>query len=403
MGNKHKIKIVNLNDSSSGKNLFNKQNLHILEKTDDNIEEFEKLAFLNIISEDLSSGQKKDLINPPKIFADEKNLLATHWHPEFIPLEIAAERIKNTFPNAINKLIIPTQHNVLMQYNGYSGVEIDCFSPEFNRKIQLLLHFGKIDEIKSEKLKLIIEHTFKYRSKQLFDLIESLSGKPESIRILKAVENTGVGKNVVDFVRVQSKKLMSLINENIIDMPPLAIKNKLVRNFLDEITSFYGERMIGIAQIFVKAVKEIVKAEFDNSYFYSTSEIIHEARLLNAGIVVPHPEQFWPVLLAGYDVDGYEVWNPQSREYTEFLMQVVLEQNKTRKFKERPILAFMGDDTHMGEKARPLELRDIIKAEREIGVQPAWEDPDIKKVLIRTGYSKERIINEYRARIDNAN
>ena len=83
-------------------------------------------------------------------------------------------------------------------------------------------------------------------------------------------------------------------------------------------------------------------------------------------------------------------------------MQVVLEQNKTRKFKERPILAFMGDDTHMGEKARPLELRDTVKTEREIGVQPAWEDPDIKKVLIRTGYSKERIINEYRTRLDNA-
>ncbi len=400
MSNKQKIKIVSLDSSNLTKNKLNTKNLFSFKEKENKIEAFERQAFLNVISEKLLPSQKEDLVKPTRVYADEKDILAIHWHPEFIPLDIIAQRITNTFPNATNKLIIPTQHNMLMSFNGYSGVEIDCFSPEFNRKIQLLLHFGKIDETKFKKLKLIIDHTFKYRSKQLFELLETLSDKPESVRILKAVENTGVSRSVVDFVRLQAKKLLIMINENIKILPPLAIKNKLVRNYLDEINKFYDERIIDLAQIFVKAVKEIVKSEFDNSYFYNTSEIIYEARLLNAGIIIPHPEQFWPVLLAGYDVDGYEVWNPQSREYTEFLVQVVLEQNKTRKFKARPILVFMGDDTHMGEKSRPMKVRDFFKSEREIGLQPAWEDPEIKKILIRAGYSKERIINEYRSRLD---
>ncbi len=47
-------------------------------------------------------------------------------------------------------------------------------------------------------------------------------------------------------------------------------------------------------------------------------------------MVIPHPEQFWPILLADYDVDGYEVWNPQSREYTDFLIRALDNQNKRR-------------------------------------------------------------------------
>jgi hypothetical protein len=77
-------------------------------------------------------------------------------------------------------------------------------------------------------------------------------------------------------------------------------------------------------------VKALVKVEFSLKYFYRTSEVIEEARALGAGIVIPHPEQFWPILLKEYDVDGIEVWNPQSRRYTEFLISVLNRRNQKR-------------------------------------------------------------------------
>lgn len=66
--------------------------------------------------------------------------------------------------------------------------------------------------------------------------------------------------------------------------------------------------------------------------------------------MIPHPEQFWPILLTGYDVDGVEVWNPQSHRYTNFLVSVLNEKNRRMDSSERPLLIFMGDDTHMSEK-----------------------------------------------------
>jgi hypothetical protein len=401
MNEKSKIKIIKIKNNIENHVKLKEINIKRVYSNylDRKIQEFERQAFLNVISERITEAQAELFIIPPKIYADEINLLAIHWHPEFLPLDLIIRRIDNTFPNAVNKLIIPTQHNKLMNYDGFTGVEVDCFSPEFNRKVQLLLHFGRLSKSKSKKLSRIIEHTFNYRSKQLFELLETLAMQTSNNKIKKAITVTGVGKEVVDFVKIQSGKLITLLNENIKDVPPLAKKNKLVRNYLDELINYYGIKLVKLSQIYIKAVKDIVKAEFDNSYFYNTRELIEEARFLNAGIVIPHPEQFWPILLAGYDVDGYEVWNPQSREYTEFLMQVVLDQNKTRKYKNRPILVFMGDDTHLGEKVRPEVLQDHDKSIREVGVQPAWADPDIQKILIETKFSKEKLINEYRERL----
>ncbi len=122
-------------------------------------------------------------------------------------------------------------------------------------------------------------------------------------------------------------------------------------------------------------------------------------RSLGGGIVIPHPEQFWPVLLADYDVDGYEVWNPQSREYTEFLINVLNKQNKTLYSKRRKLLVFMGDDCHLGEKVKDKDEQDPEKCEREIGVQPPWEDPSIVKSLIIGNQDKHNVISEYIARI----
>jgi hypothetical protein len=113
----------------------------------------------------------------------------------------------------------------------------------------------------------------------------------------------------------------------------------------------------------------------------------------------PHPEQFWPVLLADYDVDGYEVWNPQSREFTEFLINVVNKKNKSSEFKNRPLLITMGDDTHMGEKIKAKENQDPAKAAREIGYQPPWEDISIRKSLLMGNASRQHVIDELRNRI----
>jgi len=150
-------------------------------------------------------------------------------------------------------------------------------------------------------------------------------------------------------------------------IPPASIKNKLLRNYFDELCAELDVSLVLRIQIFLRALKEIVKSHFSLKFFYRTSEIIEEARALGAGIVIPHPEQFWPILLADYDVDGYEIWNPQSREYTEFLISVLERKNQGRK-PGRRLLAFMGDDTHFGEKLKSPEAGSREKAEREIGV-----------------------------------
>ena len=124
---------------------------------------------------------------------------------------------------------------------------------------------------------------------------------------------------------------------------------------------------------------------------------------MGAGVVIPHPEQFWPILLADYDVDGYEVWNPQSQRYTEFLISVLYEKNRRRGNHERRMLVFMGDDTHMGEKTLPTQNGNGggngAKALREIGLQPAWDDLSISKKLIVADMDRARVIQEYSARL----
>jgi hypothetical protein len=149
----------------------------------------------------------------------------------------------------------------------------------------------------------------------------------------------------------------------------------------------------------VKAVKKIVKARFSLEYFYETREVIEEARSLGGGVVIPHPEQFWPILLDDLDVDGIEVWNPQSFQYTNFLIDVVYRQNKSSD-RRRRLLVTMGDDCHLGEKVKDPRYQDPAKAGREVGLQPMWEDLRIRKRLIVADQSRRRVIEEYRGRLD---
>ena len=189
------------------------------------------------------------------------------------------------------------------------------------------------------------------------------------------------------------------MHENYAKISPYSIKNKVLPHFFDCLRSQCGTALIERCKTFMNAVKMIVKANFPLHYFYRASEVIEEARSLGAGIVIPHPEQFWPVLLTSYDVDGVEVWNPQSHRYTNFLVSVLNEKNRRMDSSERPLLIFMGDDTHMGEKTRNPGEQHPEKAAREIGLQPAWDDLGIRKTLILAGTSRKQVIEEYKKRL----
>ena len=177
------------------------------------------------------------------------------------------------------------------------------------------------------------------------------------------------------------------------------LKNKLLTEYVDAQRDRHPNQLINRANLLLKAIKVIVKADFSLEYFFRASEIIEEARALGGGVVIPHPEQFWPILLADYDVDGYEVWNPQSREYTDFLIRALDNQNKNRPPKRRSLLTFMGDDTHMSVKLKDPSRVDPAKFNREIGLQPAWDELTIRKSLSLTGASRRGVIETYRDRL----
>lgn len=362
------------------------------------ITEEDERRFFEIISTDLDDEQIQRIVTPPKVYPRQQGVMALHWHPEFVPMDLIEQRINATFPNKKNELIIPTQHNVLMSYGKYSGVEVDCYSKGFNRKVQLLLHFETAKVEKADVLRAALAHTRKYRASQLFDFIDTII-RPNEDRLDEAAAETGADAALVGFVGIYVQKIHDLLEKHMDVVPQDAIKNKLLRNFFDTLRSDYGDALINRAQAFLKAVKGIVKRGFSPKYFYRTSEIIEEARRLGAGIVIPHPEQFWPILLAEYDVDGYEVWNPQSREYTDFLISVLNSKNSALGMSRRRLLVFMGDDTHMGEKVKPLGEQNGGKAIREIGVQPPWSDLSIRKKLIVAKMDKHEVMAEYESRL----
>jgi hypothetical protein len=367
----------------------------------DEIEERDLALFKRITSTSLKSEQEHRFLRAPRVYPEEEAVLAIHWHPEFIPMELAARRIDIVFPNRASDLIIPTQHNMLTSFGDFTGVEVDCYSAGFNRKVQLLLHFENGRLTRAHSLELILEHTFRYRSTQLFHYLRAVT-RPDAEILDLAARSTGADETLVRFVRGYTRKVERLIEETADQVPPQMIKNRIVRDFFDGLRDRFPGGVIDRAQIFLASVKQSVKERFPLSYFYRTSEVIEEARALGGCIVVPHPEQFWPVLLADYDVDGYEVWNPQSHTYTEFLISVVKNKNRRLRPSERPLLVFMGDDTHLSEKVRPPEEQDQEKAGREVGLQPAWEDGTIARALAVAGMNKRQIIQEYRQRLTGA-
>ena len=352
--------------------------------------------FLAITSTVLTPEEELRIVTPGLVAARQTSVLAVHWHPEHVPMPLIERRIAASFPNKSLELIIPTQHNEITTYGAYSGVEVDCYSAGFNQKVQLLLHFENRCLPRSGVLRSMLSHTFRYRASQLFEFLSVLTGKDEE-RLQAVAAFTGAAEDTIRFARLHARKLEVLLERHQDRLPPGAIKNKLVRNFLDAMRPRYGDRLVARVQAFVQAVKLRVKDDFPLLYFYRASEVIEEARSMGAGVVIPHPEQFWPILLAEYDVDGYEVWNPQSQRYTDFLIEVLSRKNRKAGSSARRLLVFMGDDTHLSEKLRDPSLAG--KFPREVGLQPAWDDLSVRKRLLAAGMDRASVIGEYTARL----
>jgi hypothetical protein len=363
------------------------------------ITEQDRARLFAVTSTNLDDEQRARLTTQAKIHPLQREVLAVHWHPEFVPMDIVRTRIEATFPRKETELIIPTQHNEILTYDDYAGVEVDCYSRGFNQKVQLLLHFRRENVQDASVLRAMLAHTYQYRASQLFEFMHTIT-RPLTDRLDEAARQTGAGEDIVMFVRTYVRKIQDLLEEHLDELPRGTVKNKVLRNYFDAMRPEFGDQLIDRCQTFLTAVKKIVKRHFSFKYFYRTSEIIEEARSLGAGIVIPHPEQFWPVLLADYDVDGYEVWNPQSLRYTEFLISAVDRRNRCLGSLSRPLLVFMGDDTHMGEKVKDPADQKKEKGSREIGIQPPWENLQLRKKLILSNMTRDRVIEEYRARLN---
>jgi hypothetical protein len=136
--------------------------------------------YQRLVSTELSPEQIKQIVNPPAIHPQQKAVLAVHWHPEFIPIDLILQRVATMYPNREDELIIPTQHNCLLSLDGFAGVEVDCYSQQFNRKVQLLLHFREeaIAGDRAAILKDMLAYTFSYRSRQLFEFIDTITRFP---------------------------------------------------------------------------------------------------------------------------------------------------------------------------------------------------------------------------------
>ena len=373
--------------------------VHDLELAVQGIGEEDHEIYRSITSTELTPEQVERIATPELVFPRQKAVLAIHWHPEWIPFDLIARRIAAMFPNRSDELIIPTQHNQILIWGDYAGTEMDCYSSGFNRKVQLLLHFSAARVAEAPVLTAMLEHTFKYRSGQLFEFMDSVVEPEYEDRMQEAAHETGAGEDLVAFTRFQTARLKKLLEMNEAETPRFMIKNKLVTEYVAALRGRYPDGVIKRSLLLLKAVKQIVKRHFSLEYFFRASEVIEEVRGMGGGVLIPHPEQFWPILLADYDVDGYEVWNPQSREYTEFLIRALTNQNKRLGEHRRPLLVFMGDDTHLSVKAGDPKLQEPTKLEREVGLQPAWDELAIRKSLSLAGASRAAFMAEYRQRL----
>ncbi|MFW5652845.1 MAG: hypothetical protein ACOC0P_02265 [Planctomycetota bacterium] len=360
----------------------------------------DEAAFARLIRKQLDPEQEQRIVEPTNVHTSQRSVLGVHWHPEFVDPALIRRRVDSMFPNSELELLVPTQHNVVTHFGEWAGVEIDCYEPAFREKVQLLFHFhGSRAPDEDSVFSRMLKHTYDYRSRQLWEFLDTLLEPAFSDRIDEAVRETQVVSDIVEFVQIHVRRLRTLIDRNMSTIPSECLRNKILRDYFDLLRDHYPDPVIDRVQVLLRAVKKVVKREFSLDYFYEARQFIEEGRALGAGIVIPHPEQFWPVLLAEYDIDGIEVWNPQSYRYTQFLIENVTRENRRLHKSNRPVLITMGDDCHMGEKVKDPRYQDKAKAAREIGVQPPWDEPRIAAMLNASGMNRADVIRQYTDRL----
>ena len=361
----------------------------------DSVRSADLAVFERLTSIGLSEAERRLAATPDRRALGEKRLLALHFHPEWVPLGLVEARLAKAFPDADDALVIPTQHNQIMALGEFAGVEADVYAPQYGEKIQLLIHLRSDKLERAETFRGMMESTFRYRALQLLEILEALTNPDEAMSA--EVKKAGLDSQALSLASSFADRLGRLIEESgVIASPRSAmLKNRLLTDFMQELGGPCEKSLLGKALSVVKLVKSMVKKRFDPKRFHAAAEVIEEARSLGAGVVIPHPPQFWPALLDNLDIDGWEVWNPSTPKHTLFLIDV-LSRTKGRK---RPLLAFMGDDTHMSSKIRPDVMEDKSYREREIGFQPPWKDPEVAAALKELGQSRERTMDEYRSRI----
>jgi len=357
--------------------------------------------FNHLTSVELNHEERELAARPDRLAPEVKEYLAVHWHPEWAPLKCIRRRLDLAFPQAENSLVIPTQHNKVLSFGPWAGVEVDVFDRKYGLKIHLLVHFAAERLHRASAFLSMMDHTYNYRAHQLLDILGRLAEPDELSAKIKSGLRHSISDEGIRMARFYAIRLKTLIEESGIigGSRDEMLKNRLLPDFIMARTGPEHQILAEQALIYINAIKKVVKQNLNPAEFYSPEEVIEEARSLNAGVVIPHPPQFWPVLLDDLDVDGWEVWNPSTPNHTLFLLEVLNQANTCRRAGRRRLLAFMGDDTHMSAKFRRNLSAEKDSANREIGFQPPWNDAAVKAFLNRGGQSLTQTINEYRSRL----
>lgn len=337
-----------------------------------------------------------DLTPPTRTFPAVDGILALHWHPESVPLEVASARFRQLFPDAREWLMIPTEHNRLIALDGYSGVEVDCRHQ--GRKLQLLLHFRGDAACAEREFLQALDHTRAYRGRQLDQLLKALREPGQrSLREQLAGEQ-GCATKRLRWIEQQAANLQDLLFRECLAPDHGARKNKLVRDWLLEMLGGRSHPESGPVLAVLAAIKEQVKARFDPAWFESAEFWIGRTHALGGTVTLPHPELFPDMLQADLALDGVEVWNPQSWQSSRDLLADLVA-GRIAGRPGFPVLPTFGDDCHLGEKRKPAHLRDEEKAGREIGVQPVWDWPGIPELLQRAGWTRVDLVRLWKRRL----
>ncbi len=371
-----------------------------LEAASRGIDEEDWRQFNHLTSVELDGEERALAARPDRLAPEAREYLAVHWHPEWAPLDLIRRRLELAFPRAGNHLAIPTQHNRILRFGDWAGVEADVYDRRYGLKVQLLIHFSAARLPAASAFAAMMDHTYNYRAHQLLDILNRLAGTDDAPPPVQGALKRSISPEGVLMARFYAIRLRAMIEESgIIGVSrDEMLKNRLLPDFILARTGPEHLRLAEQAILFVNAVKKTVKDQLKPEEFHSPEEVIEEARSLQGGVVIPHPPQFWPALLADLDVDGWEVWNPSTPHHTRFLLEALDRANQCRRGRRR-LLAFMGDDTHMSAKFRPNRTEEKDSAGREIGFQDPWTDPPIRALLDRTGQSLAATIDEYRARM----